>query len=167
MKDLLMSREIAFEQHLPEAMSFPDRVTRSLLHSGLRSRNRERARAAVRLPGAPKRLEELYQNRVLGASCKSYFQHYYDRLRYYDKEEEHAAKALLRELALAYPESLSRAHMTAVYRRTLGEFATDDRFAGLVGILENDFYIRYRTEEGGYTFASKVLCDWWRRYYAF
>ena len=32
-------------------------------------------------PMGSKRLEELYQNRVLGASCKSYFQHYYDRLR--------------------------------------------------------------------------------------
>lgn len=118
-------------------------------------------------PIGPKRLDDLYQTRVMGASCKGYFQHYYDRLRYYDKEEEQAAKALLMDLALAYPKSLSRAHMKAAHRRILGETATDDQFSGLIGILENDFYIRYRTEEKGYTFASKILCDWWRRYYAF
>ena len=166
MKDLLMSREIALSNaSLKHCLSLIGSPIPYFIQVFVAEIANELAQRPASL--GPKRLEELYQDRVLGASCKSYFQHYYDRLRYYDKEEEQAAKALLRELALAYPESLSRAHMTAVYRRTLGESATDDRFAGLVGILENDFYIRYRTEEGGYIFASKVLCDWWRRYYAF
>ncbi|PKN61279.1 MAG: hypothetical protein CVU57_30220 [Deltaproteobacteria bacterium HGW-Deltaproteobacteria-15] len=115
----------------------------------------------------PQRLHQLYENRLLGASCKGYFQHYYDRLRYYDKTEEQAAKAMLKELALSYPSFLSKAHLRAVYRKTLGESATDDAFAQIISTLENDFYIRYQHKEGGFIFTSKILCDWWRRYYAF
>jgi hypothetical protein len=166
MKSLLDSREIALsDASLKHCLSLISSPIPYFIQVFVAEIANELAQRHASL--GPKRLEEIYQDRVLGASCKSYFQHYYDRLRYYDKEEEQAAKALLRELALAYPKTLSRAHMTAAYRRTLGESATDDRFAGLLGILENDFYIRYRTEEGGYIFASKVLCDWWRRYYAF
>ena len=32
--------------------------------------------------------------------------------------------------------------------------------------LASEFY-SWRTDDGGYAFASKMLCDWWRRYYAF
>ncbi len=116
----------------------------------------------------PRRLEEIYQGRVLGASCKSYFQHYYDRLRhYFDKQEEDAAKALLKELALAQPRPVRGDHLYTVYRKVSGESGTEDGFARLVAALENDFYIRYHSADRGYYFASKILCDWWRRYYAF
>jgi hypothetical protein len=115
----------------------------------------------------PKRLEEIYQNRVLGAACKTCFQHYYDRLHHYDKPQEHAAKELLKVLALAHPQPVPREQLRALHRRCLGESATDAGFGQLIGDLENDFYTRYYPESGGYTFASKILCDWWRRYYAF
>jgi len=119
-------------------------------------------------PGSlgPKRLEEVYQQRVLGASCKSYFEHYYDRLRHYEKGEELAAKALLKELALNHPKGIQRDHLYRCYRNTQGEKDTQEGFARLVSDLENDFYIRFIPEKG-YFFASKILCDWWRRYYAF
>ena len=115
----------------------------------------------------PKRLEQIHQHRILGPECKSYFQHYYDRLRRYDKPQELAAKELLKALALAQPAVIPAAQLRAIYRRALGEAATDDRFALLLGDLENDFYIRYVPQDEGYLFASKILCDWWRRYYAF
>jgi len=115
----------------------------------------------------PGRIEEIYHHRLLAASCKTYFQHYYDRLRRYDKAEELAAKAFLRDLALAHPDPLPAAQLRALYRKALGESATDDGFARLIGDLENDFYIRGRREDNAYAFASKILCDWWRRYYAF
>lgn len=115
----------------------------------------------------PKRLEAIYRDRLLGAACKTYFQHYYDRLRRYDKPQEQAAKALLKALALAQPKAVHRRALRAIFRGALGEAATDDDFARLIGDLENDFYIRYRPDEDGYAFASKILCDWWRRYYAF
>lgn len=122
----------------------------------------ETANGAVRL--GPQRLEEIYRDRVLGASCKGYFQHYYDRLRHYDKRQEQAAKAMLKALALAHPQTVPRDQL-----RVLAQPAglTEDEVGQLVVDLENDFYIRYQTEANGYLFASKILCDWWRRYYAF
>lgn len=115
----------------------------------------------------PKRLEIIYRDRLLGAASKTYFQHYYDRLRRYDKPAERAAKELLKALALAQPGTVERGQLRAIVRRTLDESATDEGFARLIGDLENDFYIRYDTDRRGYGFASKILCDWWRRYYAF
>jgi len=115
----------------------------------------------------PKRLEVIYRDRLLGAASKTYFQHYYDRLRRYEKPAERAAKDLLKALALAQPGTVGRGELRAIVRRTFDESATDEGFARLIGDLENDFYIRYDTERRGYGFASKILCDWWRRYYAF
>ncbi len=115
----------------------------------------------------PKGLESIYRDRLLGATCKSYFQHYYDRLRWYDKPAEQAAKAILKALALAQHGGMHRGKLRSLVRRTSGGALSDERFALLMGDLENDFYIRYDTEKDGYAFASKVLCDWWRRYYAF
>ena len=127
--------------------------------------------AAAQANGAtrigPKRIEEIYQHRLLGAACKTYFQHYYDRLRHYSKLDEQAAKALLKQMALAKADVQPRAQLRRAYRQVLGEAANDDGFARLVGDLENDFYIHWRPDSEGYGFASKILRDWWRRYYAF
>jgi AAA+ ATPase superfamily predicted ATPase len=117
-------------------------------------------------PVGLKRLGDIYQQRVLGATCKSYFEHYYTRLRQYDKPAENAAKDILKELALAHPQSLANDNLYAIYNRASNEIASKEHFAWLISDLENDFYIRYQPEKG-YQFASKILCDWWRRYYAF
>ena len=115
----------------------------------------------------PKRLREIYADRVLGATCKTYFQHYYDRLRAYERPLEHGAKAMLKALAIAYPEPVPRANLRHLLREALGRSAGDDDLIGLLGDLENDFYIRCQSDGEGYAFASKILCDWWRRYCAF
>lgn len=125
------------------------------------------AHATGRCPIGPKRLDAIYHDDLLGAACKTYFQHYYDRLSRYDRPQEHAAKALLKALALAHPHPVRRGDLRTLFVQTLVESATDDDFARLIGDLENDFYIRYSREADGYAFASKILCDWWRRYYAF
>lgn len=125
----------------------------------------EHANGATRI--GPKRTAEIYQHRLLGAACKTYFQHYYDRLRHYTKLDDQAAKALLKQLALAGTDAEPRAQLRRAYRQVLGEAANDDGFARLIGDLENDFYIHWHPEREGYAFASKILRDWWRRYYAF
>ena len=119
-----------------------------------------------RAPVGPKRLEGIYQTRVLGPSCKTYFEHYYNRLRQYTKTDEQAAKAVLKELALRHPEPVHRDALYALYRKTIGEPVSESGFNRLIGDLENDFYIRGDADRL-YRFASKILCDWWRRYYAF
>jgi len=125
------------------------------------------ARATTTGQFGPAALERIYRERILGATCKSYFQHYYDRLRYYDKPQEQAAKGLLKELALARPKAVPVSRLRAIYRRVLAEGAADDDFAALLDDLENDFYIERHKTGRNYVFASKILCDWWRRYYAF
>lgn len=115
----------------------------------------------------PKTVEDIYEERVLGAGCKAYFQHYYDRLRYYEKPLEAAAKEILKAMALAYPDPVRRSALRTTFLRAMSEGGTDEVFSRLLGDLENDFYIRCLPKEAGCVFASKVLCDWWRRYYAF
>ena len=52
-------------------------------------------------PITPKKIEQIYRDKVLGVDCKTYFDHYYGRLRdYYRPDEEKAIKRILRELAV-------------------------------------------------------------------
>jgi len=115
----------------------------------------------------PKFLEKLYEERILGTWCKSYFHSYYERLCRYEKTQEVAAKALLKELALAFPNGISIDKLKVMYDESVGSIVPIETFNQLLNNLENDFYIKYSKEDNGYIFASKILCDWWRRYYAF
>jgi hypothetical protein len=112
-------------------------------------------------------VETIYHDQVLGSASKTYFQHYYDRLCQYEKRRERAAKVLLKEIAIAQPEPVGRDRLRAIFRQAFGSDASDEDYAALIADLENDFYIRYDRHRDGYSFASKILCDWWRRYYAF
>lgn len=111
-----------------------------------------------------KTLESIYLDNILSVTHKSYFQYYYDRLRYYDKQDEQVAKVMLKELSLVYPGSVTKERLRQICRETRGGQASDERFEELVAELQNDFYIKVTPQ--GYVFASKILCDWWRRYYA-
>lgn len=115
----------------------------------------------------PRKIEEIYLNKFLGPEYKTYFQHYYDRLRYYDKPLQNASKAILKEFALAQPQTIHKSRLKTIYREEVGESATDDGFNQLMANLLNDFYIRQAEDDEEYVFASKILCDWWRRYYTF
>jgi AAA+ ATPase superfamily predicted ATPase len=125
----------------------------------------ERANGQTRI--GPRKIEEIYFNKFLSPEYKTYFQHYYDRLRYYDKFQEDAAKAILKELALIQPKAIHRSRLKTIFREKVGESATDDDFNQLMTNLLNDFYILQTEHDEIYVFTSKVLCDWWRRYYAF
>lgn len=87
----------------------------------------------------PTGVEALYRDRVLGVTNKSYFQHYFERLRYYEKPAERAAKAILKELAVNRSEAVPRAGLRALYRQEVGEPASEDGFNDLLWNLENDF----------------------------
>ena len=122
---------------------------------------------AQRIDGArlaPKTIEWIYRDKVLGVDCKTYFEHYYGRLRsYYQPQVERAAKGILRTLAIE--ESLSRDLCYAIYKKAIGPRAREDAFHLLMTNLENDFYIAYRHEDRRYLFACKLLRDWWLRHY--
>lgn len=113
----------------------------------------------------PDMIARCYREKVLGVDCKSYFDHYYGRLRdYYTPQEEKAVKRLLREMARA--GTMTRDACFALYRESLGADTGVDAFNGTLYNLENDFYIRYDADAGRYEFACKLLRDWWLRHYA-
>lgn len=112
----------------------------------------------------PKRVEEIYREKVLGVDCKTYFDHYYGRLRaYYSPQEERAIKRILRELALV--GVLTRDACYQFFRENLGDESDIEQFNRVMTDLENDFYIRFDVEKRVYEFASKLLRDWWLRHY--
>jgi len=116
------------------------------------------------MPLLPQAIEKLYRDKVLGVDCKTYFDHYYGRLRdYYQPAEEKALKRLLREMARV--PGLSQDNCFAIYRDAIGEEADQEVFVGTLSNLENDFYIRFDHESNQYQFACKILRDWWLRHY--
>jgi uncharacterized protein len=113
----------------------------------------------------PKKIERIYRDKVLGVDCKSYFEHYYGRLRdYYQPDEERAAKRILRELAKE-PQGLTREACWQFFREIVGRYADIEDFNRLMTDLENDFYVRFDAEARRYEFACKLLRDWWLRHY--
>lgn len=115
-------------------------------------------------PITPKRVEQIYREKVLGVDCKTYFDHYYGRLRdYYRLNQEKAIKRILRELAMV--GRLTRDACYQFYRENLTEASDIEEFNRLMTDLENDFYIRFDNTSQRYEFASKLLRDWWLRHY--
>ena len=113
----------------------------------------------------PEKIERIYRDKVLGVDCKTYFDHYYGRLRdYYLPHEEKAIKMLLRELAVT--NNLKRDTVYHLYRTERGEQADIEEFNTMMTNLENDFYIRFDGETQRYEFSCKLLRDWWLRHYA-
>lgn len=115
-------------------------------------------------PVTPKRIERIYRDKVLGMDCKTYFEHYYGRLRdYYKPSEERAAKRILRQLATE--KLLSRDACFQFFKEIIGARADLEDFNRLMSDLENDFYIRYDAEARRYEFSCLLLRDWWLRHY--
>jgi AAA+ ATPase superfamily predicted ATPase len=121
---------------------------------------------------SPKIIDRIYREKVLGVDCKTYFDHYYTRLReYYRPHEEKAARRILRELAVA--GSMSRDVCFQFYRHEAKPLhKTTDRqrseledFNVLMSDLESDFYIAFDFETKQYGFSCKLLRDWWLRHY--
>ena len=112
----------------------------------------------------PRLIERVYHQRLLGVECKTYFDHYYGRIReYYARDLERAVKRMLREVAVT--TEVSRDAFYQIYRKEAGPAATAEQFNDVAAELENDFYVRPSTDGKHYTFACKILRDWWLRYY--
>ena len=112
----------------------------------------------------PKKVEQIYHNKVLGVDCKTYFDHYYGRLReYYEPGEEKAVKHILRNLAVT--NELANDICYQFYREKLGDTTDIEQFKALMTDLENDFYIYFNSQTKRYEFSCKLLRDWWLRHY--
>lgn len=111
----------------------------------------------------PKKVETIYHGKVIGVDCKTYFDHYYSRLRdYYQPHEEKAAKRILRELAVV--GQMTRDACFQFYKLEVAN-ADPEAFNLLMTDLENEFYVSFNGAKRQYQFSCKLLRDWWLRHY--
>ena len=110
----------------------------------------------------PTTIHRIYQENVLDVNCKHYFIHYHKRLRHYG-DHQRIANEFLKQLCLE--ETIPKSQLLNVYYKEIGKRDIEG-FNRLTGDLENDFYIKYDPVKDSYYFATNVLKDWWKRYYA-
>jgi hypothetical protein len=109
-----------------------------------------------------------FEEDLLGGMTSAVFQHYRARLdQYYLGSEGHAAKAILATLSRA-DSPVQRDTLYQIWLRVGNVQPTPqsrEDFLQLMQKLDNDFYVVEENE--GYTFFSRVLKLWWKRYYGF
>jgi uncharacterized protein len=108
-------------------------------------------------------LERVYRERVLGPTCRHYFDHYSTRLKRYGKSGEKAAVAILR--SVAGRQRISRPALYDIYREARGRGANDLEFDELLANLEYDWYLRLDPDTNEFYFRLKVMEEWWRRWF--
>ena len=108
-------------------------------------------------------LEQVYRDRVLGPTCRHYFDHYSTRLKRHGKTGAKAALAILR--AVAGQQRISRPALYDIYHKARGRCASDQEFDELMADLEYDWYLRLDPDTNEFHFRLKVMQDWWRRWH--
>jgi len=116
-----------------------------------------------RQPLTSETLAEVYQGRVLGPTCKHYFDHYRERLKRYGRVGEKAAVSVLS--AAAHQNRVSQSVLYDVYRKAKKRGASEFDFAELMADLECDWYLVLDPHTNEYFFMVDVMRDWWRRWF--
>lgn len=110
-------------------------------------------------------LRSVYREKLLGPTCREYFQHYSARLKRHSKTLEKSAMSMLRSVAGAANGRISRSALYDVYRKARGRGAADLEFDELLGDLEHDWYLALDPNTNEYCFKLKIMQDWWQRWY--
>lgn len=109
-------------------------------------------------------IDKAYNENVLGPTSRTYFEHYYERLKeYYNPEVELITKKLLTEIARE--GKVKKAVLLKLFNLESKGKLKPEHFVYLMSDMENDFYVSYEKETDSYYFTLKVLKDWWLRYY--
>jgi len=108
-------------------------------------------------------LEKIYVDRVLGPTCRNYFDHYSSRLKRYGSAREKAAVAILR--SVAGRNRVSRLEIYDIYAKAHGNGSDEQGFDEIMADLEYDWYLRLDPDTNEFYFRLKVMQDWWRRWY--
>lgn len=113
----------------------------------------------------PEDVEDVYTRRVLGPSCRGYFEYYRQRLERYGKTGRPAAIAILKAVAEAPGERVSDSVLYEVYRKTRKKGASELQYREIMADLECDWYVVLDTRTNEYYFLVDVMKDWWKRFY--
>ena len=116
-----------------------------------------------RRPLSRQTLDEVYEQKVLGPTCKHYFDPYRARLARYGKRLERRAMAVLQ--AVASQQKLSMSALYDVYLKPSRVGASEQGFNELMADLECDWYLVLGRGTNEYYFMLNVMRDWWQRWY--
>lgn len=108
-------------------------------------------------------LEAMYQKRILGPTCKHYFDHYRERLKRYGTVGERAAMAVLS--TVAEQGRASDSVLWEVYRKARKRGTSELGFVELMADLECDWYLVLDPHTNEYYFMVAIMRDWWRRWF--
>jgi hypothetical protein len=108
---------------------------------------------------------DVYRRRVLGPTCRAYFDYYRQRLKHYGEPGRRAALALLQEVAHAPAGRVSNSMLYDVYRKARGRGASSFEFDEIMADLESDWYLQLDPRTNEYCFLLSVMRDWWKRFY--
>ena len=112
---------------------------------------------------APADLDRIYVERLLGPTCRNYFDHYSIRLKRYGTGGQKAALAILR--GVAGRGRITRPVLYDIYRKAHGRGTSEQGFDDIMADLEYDWYLRLDPDTNEFYFRLKVMQDWWRRWY--
>jgi hypothetical protein len=114
---------------------------------------------------SPQDIDDVYQRRLLGPTCRAYFEHYRQRLRRYGAGRERAAVAILQEIAQALTGRVSQSGLYDTYRRARGKGLSGLEFDEIMADLESDWYVVLDPPTNEYHYLLSTMKDWWKRYY--
>jgi hypothetical protein len=114
---------------------------------------------------SPQDIDEVYQRRLLGPTCRAYFEHYRRRLRRYGPGGERAAVAILQDIAQAVTGRVSQSGLYDTYRRARGKGVSTLEFDEIMADLESDWYVVLEPPTNEYHYLLSTMKDWWKRYY--
>jgi hypothetical protein len=113
----------------------------------------------------PDDVRDVYQRRVLGPTCRAYFDYYRQRLKRYGEPGRRAALAVLQEIANSTSGRVSDSMLYDVYRKARKHGADNFEFSEIMADLENDWYVQLDLKTNEYGFLLNVMRDWWKRFY--
>lgn len=117
-------------------------------------------------------VEAAFDDLVVASGARDKLQHYYSRIEQYYRPPKRAAAYALLAVISTSGSAVSRKALLDEFVRVLisegDQSPTDKRkqlFNQLMRDLENDFYV-VECEGESFDFASGLIKEWWRKYYA-
>lgn len=168
---MLSDRNVEMDPSIPDAVA--QRLGRPVpLFLQMMTQDLYRIWKRQRRPLVLDDVADAYGDLIVSSAARDKLQHYYSRIsQYYDEPKRLAAYAILAQVSVS-TVALERSGLLQEFDRVvlehgkaIPEHERKQLFNQLLRDLENDFYVA-ETTPNQYDFASGLLKDWWRKYYA-